>query len=90
LSVSEGSAAKGIRSFILRRIEKKAKLPSDADLRQFDYIEAGYVDSIGIIKFVMEIESEFDIAIDDADMLSCAFRRVDGVIALVESKVLAR
>ena len=81
------SDAGRVRPFVLKRIQQKAKLPPDADLAGFDYIDAGYVDSIGIIKFVMEIEAEFDVVITDDDLTGRQFRTVDGVIALVEGKL---
>jgi acyl carrier protein len=79
-----------VRPFILRYVQKKAKLPQGIDLGCFDYIDAGYVDSMGIIKFVMDIESEFDIVITDEELNSYNFRTVDGVIALIEGKLLCQ
>jgi acyl carrier protein len=84
----ERAAVASVRPFILHYVQKKAKLPRDADLALFDYIDAGYVDSMGIIKFVMEIESEFDISISDEDLSSSDFRTIEGIIGLIEVKML--
>ncbi len=77
-----------VRPFILHYVQKKAKLPQGADLARFDYIDAGYVDSMGMIKFVMAIESEFQIVVEDEELGSSAFRTIDGIVGLIESKIL--
>ena len=76
-----------VHQFIRRRIEKKAKLPADCDPERYDYIKAGHIDSIGIIKFVVEIESEFDIIITEEELSSAQFRTLGGLTALVLSKL---
>jgi acyl carrier protein len=76
-----------IREFILNFIEKKAKLPKGVDIDTFNYIDSGYVDSIGIIGFMLEIESEFDIEISAEDMLSLEFRTVGGVVSIISKKL---
>jgi acyl carrier protein len=79
-----------IRRFVLERIGRKARLPGAAVLETFDYIDSGHVDSFGMLRFVMEMESEFGITFSDADLLNPRFRSVGGVIALVGEKVAAR
>jgi acyl carrier protein len=76
-----------VSSFVLKLIEKKAKLPESTDLNNLDYIETGYVDSIGIIKFIIDIEAEYDIEILDSDMESQEFRTVGGIISLIRRKI---
>jgi len=44
-----------VREFVLASIGRKAKLPTDVDIETFNYIDSGYVDSIEIIKFVVDI-----------------------------------
>ena len=75
------------RQFVLRLIEKKAKLPTDSDVDAFNYIDAGYIDSLGIIKFIREIESKYDIEISDSDMESSGFRTVGGLVSLINRKM---
>jgi len=78
-----------IRSFLLELLEKKTKLPANFD-DTTDYIEAGIIDSIGIIKFILEIESRFDIEMTDEEIESDAFRSVQGLVTMVSSKVTGR
>lgn len=75
-----------IRSFIVELLEKKSSLPRDFN-DTTDFIKAGIVDSIGIIKFILELESRFDIEITETDIESNEFRSVQGVIAMIKRKM---
>lgn len=79
-----------IKTFVLGLVEAKARLPAGVDVDSFNYIESGHVDSIGIIKFVLSIESRYGIEVGEDDMLSPAFRTVGGLVALIEGKLGAR
>ena len=79
-----------VRQFVLRLIEKKAKLPKDVDVDSFDYIDSGYIDSLGIIRFILEIESKYDIEISDSDMQSSEFRTVGGLVSLINRKIASK
>lgn len=78
-----------IRQFVIKSIEKKSKLPKDIDIDTFNYIDSGYVDSLGIIKFVVDIESAFDIEILDSDIESADFRTVGGLVSIITRKLAA-
>jgi acyl carrier protein len=78
-----------IRTFVLALLEKKSRLPKgfgDAS----DFIKVGIVDSVGIIKFILEIESRFDIEITEADIESDDFRTVQGLVAMIARKMTRR
>jgi D-alanine--poly(phosphoribitol) ligase subunit 2 len=76
------------KSFVLGLLKKKSTLPSNFDDTD-DFIKAGIVDSIGIIKFVLEIESQFNIEITESDIESDDFRSVQGLVAIIERKLIA-
>jgi acyl carrier protein len=75
-----------IRPFLLALLSAKAKLPENFD-DATDFLDAGIVDSIGIIKFVLEIESRFAIEIRDVDIESREFRTVRGLLAMIGRKM---
>lgn len=79
-----------IRAFVISRIEKKSKLPAGGNMDELDYMAAGYVDSMGIIKFVLEIEAQFDITIEDVDLESPEFRTIGGLVRLIGNKIEKR
>lgn len=82
--------ADSARQFVLRLIEKEAKLPRDIDIDLFNYIDTGYVDSIGIIEFLVEIEFEFNIEISEADIESLEFRTVGGLVSIINRKTASK
>ncbi|MNJ68287.1 acyl carrier protein [compost metagenome] len=77
-----------IEDFILRALQKKYTIDQSIDLKTLNYVEGGYVDSLGIIQFVCEIEDEFDINFSDEELASPSFQIVGELIKLIESKIL--
>lgn len=75
-----------IRQFIVKYISRKGKLPADVNLEEFNYIDTGYVDSMGILKFVVELEQEFGIQISDDDIMLPEFKIISGLEKIIESK----
>lgn len=85
--MNDNAATDSIREFVLRSIQKRSKLPRDCDLDSFDYVASGHVDSIGIIKFIAEIEARFDIEIIESDIESPQFRTIAGIVSIIGQKV---
>lgn len=75
-----------ILEYISGLIQKKGKLPANCDIAEFNYIDTGHIDSIAIIKFVLDIETKFNIEITDEDMMTVQFRTVGGLVCLIASK----
>ncbi|MDI6774080.1 MAG: phosphopantetheine-binding protein [Verrucomicrobiota bacterium] len=78
------------RAFVLRLVERKARLPGGVEADTFNYFDSGYVDSIEITKFLVEIESAFNIEILNADIQSSDFRTVGGLVSIIMSKMAAK
>lgn len=78
-----------VRTFVLALLEKKARLPKEFDDAS-DFIKMGIVDSVGIIKFILELESGFDIEITEEDIESDDFRTVRGLVSVIDRKIIAR
>lgn len=76
-----------IKKFLISYIEQKGSLPKNTDLDKFDYIDAGYIDSIGVIKFIVEIEKKFNVEISEEDMLKEEFRTIGGLIKIIIEKI---
>jgi acyl carrier protein len=55
----------------------------DAD---YPLLEKQVVDSLGMIKLISLLEEEFDIEIDDDDVVPGNFRTIGHIAALVDSK----
>jgi acyl carrier protein len=76
-----------IKNFIIKHIEKKSKLPKNTDFTTFNYIETGYIDSIGIIKFIVEIEQKFNVQISEDDIMSEKFKTVNGLADIIKRNI---
>jgi len=76
-----------VEKFVVDFIEQKGSLPDGVDLDSFDYIASGYVDSMRLMRFIIDLESRFGIEIDDAEIESPRFRTIAGVIGIVSEKV---
>lgn len=79
--------SKPVRDFILKYIERNTPLPTGCEVDSFDYIQSGYVDSMGVVKFLVLLEAEFDIEITDQELMSSEFRTVGGVVDLIVMKM---
>lgn len=76
-----------VEKFIIDRIQVKDKIPEDCDHTKFDYVKEGYIDSIGLMKYIIDIETEFDIEIEENEILMPEFRTIKGIINLIEQKM---
>ena len=72
---------------VMSLLQKKYSFSPDVDLVHFNYIESGFVDSIGIIQFIAELEDIFSIEFTDEETMSPEFSTVGGVIRIIEEKV---
>ncbi len=76
-----------IREFVLEHIQSEYDLPEDVDIDSFNYMENGYIDSVGIVSFVMEIEDEFGISFDDKELMDERFKVIGSLIEMIKEKM---
>ncbi len=67
-------------------LERKKPIHDVMAVIDLDYLEAGYVDSLGFMKFLSFMEERFDVEFDDDEIASDTFRTVGGIVALLEQK----
>lgn len=79
-----------IRKTILEFVEREYKLPKDIDFDNFDYMENGYVDSMGLVQFVAILEDEYDIEFTKEELFSNNFRTINGLANMIQSKIEGR
>lgn len=60
------------------------------DLTCTSLIESGYIDSLGLINLISELDIEFDIEISFNDLSVDNFNSVDSIQALVQQKVQSK
>lgn len=76
-----------IREKILEFVEREYKLPEDVDYDKFDFVENGYVDSMGLVQFVAILEDDFDIEFTADELLSAEFKTIGGLEKIINSKI---
>lgn len=74
-----------ISDFVLKYLQKEYTFPDD-DVDAINYVKSGYVDSLAMIKFVVELEDKFSIEFSDDELSLPDFKIVGGLIKLIESK----
>ena len=75
-----------IKEFIVDYIQREYTLPADMDVMELNYIESGYIDSLGFVQFVALIEEEFDIVFSDEELDSPDMKVVGNVVPLIDRK----
>lgn len=78
---------KNVRRFLLEFIGRNHVLPKDCEIDSIDLLAEGYIDSMAIIRLVIELESVFNVRFCEKDIASTAFKTVSGIETLVEKKL---
>ncbi len=76
-----------ILEFILDYLQREYDLPEDADLAEFNFVETGYVDSVGLVEFVAVIEDEFEIEFTDEELQADGFKVIGSLVSMIQAKV---
>lgn len=77
-----------VSDFILGLLQKKYTIDKNIDIKTLNYVESGYVDSLSIIQFIVEIENEFGIEFSDDELADPSFKVVGELINLIERKMM--
>lgn len=78
-----------IEDWLINWFVARAKLKGNASenqpetLRQIDYFEAGWLTSMEVVEFVMEIEQKFAMQFSDRDLRDPNFVTIGGLAALI-------
>lgn len=78
-----------VKEFVIDYIQREYTVPDDIDIINLNFVEEGYVDSIGLVQFIYTIEDEFGISFSDEDLQSPDVKVVGKLIALVQAKMEA-
>lgn len=76
-----------IRTKILEFVEREYKLPDGIDPDTYDFVENGYVDSMGLVQFVAILEDDFDIEFTKDELLSDEFKTLGGLERIIREKI---
>lgn len=76
-----------VKEYILELLQKNYTIEDDADVDNLNYIEEGYVTSLGLIQFMIELEEKFNIRFTDDELYSEDIRVVGSLAELIEKKM---
>lgn len=79
-----------IKGFVTEYIQREYTVADDVDIMNLNYIEAGYIDSMGLLQFIATLEDEFGITFSDEDMSNPDIKVVGSLIAMIEKKVASQ
>ena len=74
-----------IKEFVTEYIQREYTVAEDVDIMTLNYIEAGYIDSMGLLQFIATLEDEFNITFSDEEI-----KVVGTLIAMIEKKVASQ
>jgi acyl carrier protein len=79
------SSSDDIARRVIEILEQHNPIPGDneAEKQACHYLEAGVIDSFGLVTLIDELEAAFSIRLDMDDMLSEEFESVGGMINVV-------
>lgn len=75
-----------VKEFVIDYIQREYTVPAEVDIMTLNYVEEGYVDSLGFVQFIAILEDEFDIQFSEEEMSNPDIKIVGKLISLVESK----
>jgi len=55
--------------------------------QDYQYMDAGHVDSVSVIQFILELEESFNITLDPQETGSKEFRSLKGLVGLIKTKL---
>ena len=76
-----------VKEFIIDYIQREYTIPDDVDITNLNYVEEGYIDSLGLIQFIAVIEDEFGITFSDEDLAGEDIKVVGKMAELIASKM---
>ena len=76
-----------VKEFVTGYIQREYTVPEDKDIMALNFIEEGYIDSMGYIQFISTIEDEFGIEFEVEDMENPDLRIVGNLIEFINKKL---
>ena len=71
-----------VREYVLQQIKLPAEVPDDTNYRKI-----GAVDSLGLVRLILTLETKFGIMFEDTDVSKPEFNTVGGLVKIIEKKL---
>lgn len=76
-----------IEQFIIDYIQREYTIDDSINILELNYVESGYIDSMGLIQFIATIEDEFQIEFSDDDLDNPDIKVVGKLAKMIEKKM---
>lgn len=73
------------KKYILEYLSERGELEEPVEI--INYVEEGFLDSMEVFVFTIELERQFDISFSEEEINLPEFRRVGKLIEIVEQKL---
>ena len=87
MSTTDMTTKDHVRQFVLDELEYVGEPEDLTD--EFELLEEGVLDSLGIMALVEYLEGAFDIVIDEDDIVAERFETIASIAALADAKLAA-
>ena len=78
-----------IKEFVIDYLQREYTIEVE-DIMSLNFVETGYVDSFGLLTFILSLEQEFGIEFTDDELQDPGFKVVGTLIETVTRKVEAQ
>ena len=76
-----------VKEFIVDYIQREYTIPENVDIMNLNYVEEGYIDSLGLIQFIASVEDEFGIFFSDDELSGEDVKVVGRMVDLIVDKM---
>lgn len=76
-----------IKEFILNELQKNYAINDVENLEELNFVEEGYITSLGLIQFVVVIEEKYDIRFTEEEIMSTDFQVIGNLVELIKRKI---
>ncbi len=76
-----------VKEFIVDYIQREYTIPESVDIMNLNYVEEGYIDSLGLIQFIASVEDEFGIFFSDDELSGEDVKVVGRMVDLIVDKM---
>ena len=78
-----------VEDFIIDYIQREYTIPEDIDIHNLNFVDEGYIDSLGLIQFIAVIEDEFGITFTEDEFAGEEIKIVGKLAELITTKMEA-
>ena len=76
-----------IKKFVLDIIQSEYSIENVDNIDEFNFVDSGFVDSIGLLSFMSDIEAEYGITFSEEELKSNEFRTIGTLVEMINSKI---